>query len=78
MDRLEADVSTLVEAATAAGEAPAGTFARIHRLAAVAAGVDATVEVGDGQATVRRPAPPHLTEAWFCCAQPTRRQLGAV
>ena len=21
---------------------------------------------------------PHLTEPWFCCAQPTRRQLGAV
>ena len=21
--------------------------------------------------------PPHLTEPWFCCAQPTRRQLGA-
>ena len=27
----------------------------------------------------RGPAPPpHLTEPWFCCAQPTRRQLGAV
>jgi hypothetical protein len=25
-----------------------------------------------------RREPPHLTESWFCCAQPTRRQLGAV
>jgi hypothetical protein len=25
-----------------------------------------------------RQAPPHLTEPWFCCAAPTRRQLGAV
>jgi hypothetical protein len=24
-----------------------------------------------------RRVPPHLTEAWFCCAQPTRRQLDA-
>ena len=39
MDRLEADVSALVEAATAAGEAPVATFGRIHRLAAAAAGV---------------------------------------
>jgi len=78
VDRLEADVSALVEAATAAGEAPAATFARIHRLAAVAAGIDGALEVGTGEARAHRPAPPHLTEAWFCCAQPTRRQLGAV
>jgi radical SAM superfamily enzyme YgiQ (UPF0313 family) len=77
MDRLEADVSALVEAAAAAAEAPALTFGRIHRLAAMAAGL---ADEAPGVLTVRRkprrPAP-HLTEPWFCCAQPTRRQLDA-
>src|SRR5262245_32023761 len=79
MDGLEAEVSGLVEAATAAGEAPATTFGRIHRLAAAAAGVAADTETrAAGEDRAGRAAPPHLTEPWFCCAQPTRRQLGAV
>jgi hypothetical protein len=75
LDELEADVATLVEDATR-GEAPAAeTFARIHALAAIAAGVSLDeVEPSAGAG----PAPPHLTEPWFCCAAPTRRQLGAV
>jgi radical SAM superfamily enzyme YgiQ (UPF0313 family) len=80
MDRLEAEVAALVEAATAAGEAARVTFGRIHRLAAAAAGVDDATS--DGRPLIgrarRKPAAPRLTEPWFCCAQPTRRQLGAV
>ena len=38
MDRLEAEVAALVEAAAQDGEPPAATFRRIHRLAATAAG----------------------------------------
>jgi len=77
MDQLEADVAALVEQAAGAGEASVMTFRRIHRLAAVAAGRpdEAPAALGLGRRT-RRPAP-HLTEAWFCCAQPTRRQLDA-
>ena len=77
MDRLEDDVSALVEEAAAAGEAPVATFARIHRLAATVAGVagEAPRRLGIRRKP-RRPAP-HLTEPWFCCAQPTRRQLDA-
>ena len=77
MDRLEADVSALVEAAAGAGEAAAVTFRRIHRLAAAAAGRpdEAPAAIGVGRRAAR-PAP-HLTEPWFCCAQPTRRQLDA-
>jgi radical SAM superfamily enzyme YgiQ (UPF0313 family) len=75
LDQLEADVAALVEDATR-GESPAAeTFARIHALAAVAAGVSLD-EVGPS--TGAGPAPPHLTEPWFCCAAPTRRQLGAL
>jgi radical SAM superfamily enzyme YgiQ (UPF0313 family) len=72
MDGLEADVSALVEAAAETGAPPAETFARIHQLAATAAGVD----IGPQKARLRlTQPPPHLTEPWFCCAQPTRRQL---
>jgi len=77
MDRLEADVAALVEEAAGAGEAAAITFRRIHRLAAAAAGRpdEAPAAIGIGRRG-QRPAP-HLTEPWFCCAQPTRRQLDA-
>ena len=54
----------------------ADTFARIHQ-----PGRDGRRHRPAG-ATSRtcgcRPPPPHLTEPWFCCAQPTRRQLRAV
>ena len=75
MDRLEADVAALVEEAVSVEQTPAATFAGIHRLAAAAAGLPlppAGPLIGR-----RRPNPPRLTESWFCCAQPTRRQLDA-
>jgi len=77
LEQLEAEVAALVEDATR-GEAPAAqTFARIHTLAATAAGVSDAIE-GVRPAASAGPAPPHLTEPWFCCAAPTRRQLGAL
>ncbi|HMC93487.1 MAG TPA: CUAEP/CCAEP-tail radical SAM protein [Polyangia bacterium] len=75
--RLETDVAALVEEATRGEGAAAETFARIHALAAAAGGAS----VGDDRgfhASAATPPPPHLTEPWFCCAAPTRRQLGAV
>jgi hypothetical protein len=75
MDQLEVDVSALVEAAADAGAPAADTFARIHRLAATVAGIELPAD----KPRLRLSAPPpHLTEPWFCCAQPTRRQLRAV
>ncbi len=72
MDALEAEVSALVEQATHDGEPPHATFARIHTAAARAAGEPAP------SVTLkrRRAAPPRLSEPWFCCAQPTKIQLG--
>jgi radical SAM superfamily enzyme YgiQ (UPF0313 family) len=79
MDRLEADVAALVEGGAHDGAPPAATFALIHRLAATAAGVpdEAPAPQGIGIGLRPRREPPHLTESWFCCAQPTRRQLDA-
>jgi radical SAM superfamily enzyme YgiQ (UPF0313 family) len=73
--QLEAEVAALVEEATRVEAPAAETFARIHALAAAAA--DASVDLDEGGPTTGA-APPHLTEPWFCCAAPTRRQLGAV
>jgi hypothetical protein len=77
MDRLEADVAALVEAAVGDGAPPAATFSRIHRLAATAAGLPHEAPAAARLGLGPRRVPPHLTEAWFCCAQPTRRQLDA-
>ena len=76
LDALEAAVAALVEEATRGDEPPAATFARIHRLAAAVAGTP--VEDAVGKRPTGSPPPPRLTEPWFCCAQPTRRQVGAV
>lgn len=74
MDRLYETVASVAEEAARVDEDPAVTFARIHEIAATAAGrpVTATKERGDPA----RPPPPRLSEPWFCCAQPTRTQLG--
>ena len=72
MDELEAAVAALVEEAAHAGQSPSATFARIHELAARVAGEPAP----PFRLKRRGPAPPHLSEPWFCCAQPTKIQLG--
>jgi hypothetical protein len=67
LDALQADLAALVEAAAASGEGIVDTYHRVR--AAVGA---PPVSVG------AREEPPHLTEPWFCCAEPTQLQLGAV
>jgi radical SAM superfamily enzyme YgiQ (UPF0313 family) len=80
MDRLQDTVALLVEEAARTGEEASRTFARIHEIAAQANGLAAPVgdAAGDPVANPGRPAPPRLSEPWFCCAQPTRRQIGSV
>lgn len=92
MDRLYQTVAELVEEAARIGEDPAVTFARVHQEAASLdggrdaprvtgwAGRASDVGAGDaasGSRAVPAPRPPpRLSEPWFCCAQPTRTQLG--
>jgi len=74
MDRLQEAVAGLVEEAAHLEEEPARTFARIH-----AAADPSHVPARRNAGLLRRgPKPPRLTEAWFCCAEPTRRQLGGI
>lgn len=72
MDQLASQVMAQVEESTQAGESPHATFARIHALAARLAG-EAAPPLSLKR---RRPAPPRLSEPWFCCAEPTALQLG--
>jgi hypothetical protein len=71
MDRLHDAVSRRVEQGTQAGEDAAATFAAIRALAYGAAGREAPAL----PAAAERAFVPHLTEPWFCCAEPSRVQL---
>jgi radical SAM superfamily enzyme YgiQ (UPF0313 family) len=71
VDDLQSDIAALVSDA----DRPAGaTFGDVYRLVARAAGVDGDpVPVADGVSDR-----PRLTEAWFCCAEPTESQLSSL
>ncbi|HZS10736.1 MAG TPA: CUAEP/CCAEP-tail radical SAM protein [Nitrospirales bacterium] len=73
MDRLQRDVSALVEADAQAGAPIAETFHRLWMLAARAAGRPAPALTP----RERRPAP-RMTEPWFCCSEPTAEQHAAI
>jgi hypothetical protein len=65
MDELQAIVAALVEDAARTRAPAAVTFAKIHDLAAAAAG-RAPVTRARSAAASRRVAPPRLSESWFC------------
>lgn len=75
-DELCASIAEVAEAAAAAGEAAVTTFRTVYGLVAAAAGRDPARAESAGNGP--RVARPHLTEAWFCCAEPTRGQLAPV
>ncbi len=72
VDSLQAALAALVEAHEAAGTEPGETFSAVASAIYAAAG-RAPVAVDSW-----RGARPRLTEAWFCCAEPTSGQLGAL
>ena len=67
MDELQTRLSALVEADVAAGRDAVSTYASIRQACGLA-----PVSLA--------PAPPrpHLSETWFCCAEPTEAQLTPV
>jgi radical SAM superfamily enzyme YgiQ (UPF0313 family) len=69
-DTLQRELATLVEDAAGAGAPDHETFAAVDAAARRAAGIGPRTDVV-------RPSPrdvPRLTEAWFCCAEPTGAQ----
>ena len=75
VDELQAELATLLEVRLATGEPVAATYLAVARVVRAAAGVGGEPAV-PADAFVREP--PRLTESWFCCAEPTGAQLGAV
>jgi len=73
VDALQERVQALAEAADAAGEPRRETFARIREAAWAALGEPPPPLPADVGAPV-----PRLSEAWYCCAEPTERQLAAI
>ena len=78
VDRLQAEVAALTEAAASNGEPCRRTYRDVRRAAFAALGRDdpspPAVDTDDNEPPVR----PHLSEPWFCCAEPTNYQLAAV
>ena len=78
MDALQAEVMALVERAAARGESARATFYTLRTLAEERLATDLEPTRRRRRLpvlTAGRPAP-HLTEAWFCCAEPSLSQLG--
>ena len=73
VDRLQARIQALAEAAADAEEPRRATFERMWRCVHEALG-EAPAAIPDD---VGAPAPMH-SEPWYCCAEPTASQLAAV
>jgi hypothetical protein len=76
VDLLQARLARLVEESQAAGEGAGVTYLRI-RSAALEAALGRSPDTPGPPAVAAR-VRPHLTEPWFCCAEPTEGQLGGI
>ncbi len=74
MDELQQRLRALVEQAASVDEDAESTFDRICEVAYAVKGEPAPERKSE-RANPLRPRPPRLTEAWFCCAEPTRDQF---
>ena len=75
MDKLHREVSAAVEAAAGASEDPVATFDRLRAIAYRFADRQPPAPMVSRPQSPDRHRPPRLTEAWFCCAEPTESQL---
>ena len=80
LDKLQSAVADLVEVADGRHAPAEETFSRLWQLAREA-GVPLAGEPPEPEPALRSPLEgerPHLSEAWFCCAEPTGAQLELV
>ncbi|HMR94942.1 MAG TPA: CUAEP/CCAEP-tail radical SAM protein [Microthrixaceae bacterium] len=73
-DELQVRVAAVVERAAAVDQPLATTFAEVDALVRAAAGMEPRHTPIDAEAAARAQSRPRLTEAWFCCAEPTEMQ----
>ncbi|MBV9615747.1 MAG: radical SAM protein, partial [Ktedonobacteraceae bacterium] len=74
MDALQQQVSVCVEQAQGCESDPVEVFFSVKALALAARNENFSVEQAV-QHYGQRKVLPHLSESWFCCAEPTRSQL---
>lgn len=75
MDALYERVIEVVEADAKTGIAAERTFFRLSKLAHETAGIPYRGISSTKIQPVQRTKPPRLTEPWFCCAEPTKKQF---
>jgi radical SAM superfamily enzyme YgiQ (UPF0313 family) len=75
LDELQKQVAAVVEEAAQSNEDAMQTFYRISDLAYAMRGADPPPGNRRRQIDPLRSRPPRLSEAWFCCAEPTRNQM---
>jgi radical SAM superfamily enzyme YgiQ (UPF0313 family) len=77
VDELQRAIAVRTEEAAAIGEPASATYAAVRALTYDALGLlDPGLPPARSRAATG--ARPRLSETWFCCAEPTARQLGAV
>ncbi len=78
LDDLQVRLSAIAEQAAAWGEPVGATYLEVRRAVAGAAGSPPPRAAHPRPADAPADARPRLTEAWFCCAEPTGAQLGGL
>jgi radical SAM superfamily enzyme YgiQ (UPF0313 family) len=78
LDALAQRVQDLAAAGDKMKRTRAETFARIWRAAAEAAGASASDPAWQPPPVCSRAAMPHLSEPWYCCAEPTQDQFVSI
>ncbi len=73
MDVLQREVSGWVE--NRAGDDPADIFFQLREMARALRDGRPVAPLPPSVHPAHRPRPPRLTESWFCCAEPTERQI---
>lgn len=77
LDQLQKQVAAIVERAAQTDEDAMQTFYQIRDLAYRMRG-DETANLTRADISSLRERPPRLTEAWFCCAEPTQNQFDSM
>jgi hypothetical protein len=79
LDEIAAELAAIAEEAAEAGEPPEETYAEVRAATfAMLDRVDPGLPPVTGTPSRQAATRPHLTESWFCCAEPTSSQLGRV
>lgn len=75
---LQRQIARIVEEAAASDQPVASAYAQVRATVWAAAGLEPDDVAVDPAIIESAQARPRLTEAWFCCAEPTELQLGPL